>query len=104
MMRFFLATIAGISIGFIGIVIHNAFSPYGLLFSIVVTFTGIWLVGRFWGSRWLKIPAAFGWLAIVLKAASHGVSYEILVIGNNNGNAFLLAGFSSVVLAGLWRV
>lgn len=104
MVRLLLAMGAGVVLGFSTLVIHNAWPPVGLIFALVETAVGIYLVGSITGSRWLKLPAALGWLAIVLRAGTHGVSFEILVMGNTTGNIFLLAGISILVIVGLKRV
>lgn len=104
MIRLILATFAGVVVGFSTLVIHNAWPPVGLIFALIETAVGIYLIGSISGSRWLKLPAAIGWLAIVLRAGTHGVSFEILVMGNTTGNIFLLAGISLLVLVGLKRV
>ncbi len=104
MVRFLLAIAAGVVLGFSTLVIHNAWAPIGLIFALLETAVGIYLVGSISGSRWLKLPAAIGWLAIVLRAGTHGVSFEILVMGNTTGNFFLLAGISLLVIVGLKRV
>ncbi|MEI8065873.1 MAG: hypothetical protein WCH42_00900 [Actinomycetes bacterium] len=104
MVRFLLAIAAGVVLGFSTLVIHNAWPPVGLIFALLETAVGIYLVGSISGSRWLKLPAALGWLAIVLRAGTHGVSFEILVMGNTTGNIFLLAGISLLVIVGLKRV
>ncbi len=104
MVRLILATFAGVVVGFSTLVIHNAWPPVGLIFALIETAVGIYLIGSISGSRWLKLPAAIGWLAIVLRAGTHGVSFEILVMGNTTGNIFLLAGISLLVLVGLKRV
>ena len=101
MIRTFLAAVAGIAIGFIGVVLHNAAVPYGLALALLESAVGIWLVGRYWESRWLKVPAILGWLAIVLRAGTHGASFELLVMGNNTGEIFLLAGLAVVIAAGI---
>jgi len=62
------------------------------------------LVGRFWESRWLKIAAGVGWVAIVFRAGVHGTSFELLIMGNNNGNIFLLGGIVLVIIAAARRV
>lgn len=103
MIRTFLAGVAGIAIGFIGVVLHNAAVPYGLGLALLESAVGIWLVGRFWGVRWLKVPAILGWLAIVMRAGTHGASFELLVMGNDTGEIFLLAGLGVVIAAGLVR-
>lgn len=104
MHRFLLAAIAGIVLGFTTVVIHNAWPPVGLIFALLETAVGIYLVGSISGSRWLKLPAALGWLAVVLRAGTHGVSFEILVMGNSAGNIFLLGGVAILVIVGLKRV
>ncbi len=104
MVRLILATFAGVVVGFSTLVIHNAWPPVGLIFALIETAVGIYLIGSISGSRWLKLPAAIGWLAIVLRAGTHGVSFEILVMGNTTGNIFLLVGISLLVLVGLKRV
>ena len=101
MIRTFLAAVAGIAIGFIGVVLHNAAVPYGLALALLESAVGIWLVGRYWESRWLKVPAILGWLAIVLRAGTHGASFELLVMGNNTGEIFLLVGLAVVIAAGI---
>ncbi len=93
MVKFLLSTGAGICIGFIGVVLHNFAPPFGLILALLESAVGIWILGRYWQSKLVRIPALIGWLAIILRAGTHGVSYELLVMGNNNGNIFLIGGF-----------
>lgn len=94
-----LALVYGAIVGFIGVVLHNAWSPFGLAFALVETATGICLAGRYWGRRRYAFFAAIGWVALVTRAASHGVSYELLIYGNTNGEIFFYGGTIATLLA-----
>ena len=66
--------------------IHRCWNLYWIYRSCVTQLrTAIW--------TYFGLPALIGWLAIILRAGTHGVSYELLVMGNNNGNIFLIGGF-----------
>ena len=84
--------ILGAITGFIGVVLHNAFHPIGIILAIITTSVGINLAGQFFGLRKYKIVTALAWLAVALRAGSYGRSHEILVISNSYGNIFLLGG------------
>jgi hypothetical protein len=43
--------------------------------------------------------AAIAWLAVALRAGTYGVSNEILIISNLNGNIFLLGGLLVAFIA-----
>jgi hypothetical protein len=94
-----LALAYGAIVGFIGVVLHNAWSPFGLIFALLETFTGLWLAGRYWGKRRFTFLASVGWIALVWRAASHGVSYELLIVGNTNGELFFYGGLVTALLA-----
>ena len=89
----------GAVIGFIGVVLHNAFQPIGILLALLTTAIGISFAGQLFGSRKYKLIAAIACLAVVLRAGTYGVSNEILIISNLNGNIFLLGGLLVAFIA-----
>jgi len=86
------ALIFGAAISFIGVALHNAFQPIGILLALITTAVGISFAGQLFGARKFKIIAAIAWLAVALRAGSYGLSHEILIISNVYGNIFLLVG------------
>jgi len=96
------ALLIGITLGFTGVILHNALPPIGLIAALAVTFFGIKLIGDKSGSRAEKVVAGVGWSAIFFTAASTGNSYELLIIGNSTGNFYLFAGFLALLAAIIW--
>ncbi|CAN2234268.1 MAG: DUF6113 family protein [Candidatus Nanopelagicaceae bacterium] len=82
----------GTLVGFIGVVLHNALHPVGIILALITTAIGIILSGQLFGARKFKIITALAWLAVALRAGSYGQSHEILIISNSYGNIFLLGG------------
>ena len=89
----------GAVIGFIGVVLHNAFEPIGILLALLTTAVGINFAGQLFGARKFKIFAALAWLAVALRAGTYGASDEILIISNLYGNIFLLGGLLVAFIA-----
>jgi ABC-type transport system involved in cytochrome c biogenesis permease subunit len=89
----------GAVIGFIGVVLHNAFQPVGILLALLTTAIGINFAGQLFGARRYKLIAAIAWLAVALRAGTYGMSSEILIISNLYGNIFLLGGLLVAFIA-----
>ena len=108
MLSVFLKTIGsllfGALVGFVGVILHNAFSPVGIFLALAFTLVAINFAGHFFGSRRFKVIAAVAWVLVVLRAGTYGQSEEILVISNLNGNLFLLGGLLIVVVIALRKV
>jgi hypothetical protein len=62
------------------------------LLALAVTAIGIWYVGQIFNFRKYKIVATVSWIIVVSIAASSGSGGEVLILGNRNGNIFLLTG------------
>ena len=82
----------GAVIGFIGVILHNSFEPFGILLALLTTAVGINFAGQLFGAQKYKLLAALAWLAVALRAGTYGASDEILIISNLYGNIFLLGG------------
>ncbi len=92
LLKFVGSVILGALIGFIGVILHNAFQPFGLILAILVTAVGVNFAGELFGSRKFKIVTGLAWLLVALRAGSYGQSFEILIISNSYGDIFLLGG------------
>lgn len=93
----------GVVLGSAGVLLHDAYLPYGLLVVLLGTATGVWLVGRMWGLRRYKVVSALAWSAVVLRAGIPGTGSELLVQGNLAGNALVVGGSVIVFLAVIAR-
>jgi ABC-type transport system involved in cytochrome c biogenesis permease subunit len=89
----------GAVIGFIGVVLHNAFQPLGILLALLTTAIGINFAGQLFGAQKYKLIAAIAWLSVALRAGTYGMSSEILIISNLYGNIFLLGGLLVAFIA-----
>jgi len=89
----------GAVIGFLGVILHNSFEPFGIILALLTTGIGINLTGQLFGSQKYKLIAAIAWIAVVLRAGTYGVSHEILIISNLYGNIFLLGGLLVAFIA-----
>jgi len=98
-MRALYSLLAGTILGAAAVLMHDAYRPWGLLFSLLGTGVGIWLVGRAWGLRRYKFLAAVAWCAVFLRAGSLGIGGELLIQGNSMGNALMIGGLVTLVLA-----
>ena len=89
--------------GFVGLVataLHNAYVPFGLIFSLLFIAVGVWVVGRKTYSRSYKFISLAGLIAIVLRAAISGTGKEVLILSNTTGTFFLVFGtIIAVVMA-----
>ena len=93
------STIFGALVGFSSVLLHNFASPFGLIASFILTYLGIRIIkDKFFYMRY-QILASAAWLGVVIAAGTPGVGDEILIIGNTNGNLFLVGGFLSIIFA-----
>ncbi|CAB4532965.1 unannotated protein [freshwater metagenome] len=98
-MKYLLSLIVGGVTAVAATFLHKFAPPFGIAISIIGTFTSIWVIGRIFAGRRFKIIAAIGWIAIFFRAASFGVGKELLVQGDNLGNAFFLISFAALAIA-----
>ena len=89
----------GAIIGFIGVILHSSFAPFGILLALLTTAVGINFAGQLFGSQKFKVLAALAWLAVALRAGTYGASDEILIISNLYGNIYLLGGLLVAFIA-----
>ena len=104
MFNFIGAIVAGSILAVIGIFLHNAISPVGLLIALASAAIGISYVGQILQFRKYKFAAALSWLIVVLLAGSSGSGNEVLIIGNANGDIFLVGGAILVTVIALLKV
>ena len=90
--RGILAIFTGISLGLIGILFHNSYSPLGLIIALFEGGIGFFYFGKQIPGKIIHLLLFLSWLTIVYKSASFGVSQEVLIEGNLNGFIFLLGG------------
>jgi hypothetical protein len=93
------ALLFGAVIGFLGVILHNSFQPFGILLALLTTAVGVNFAGQLFGAKKYKLIATVAWLAVALRAGSYGVSHEILIISNVYGNIFLLGGLFVAFIA-----
>ena len=98
-MRLILSFVIGTILGAAAVLLHSSYQPWGLLFSIVGSGVGIWLLGRAWGLRRYKFLAALAWCAVFLRAGTLGIGGELLIQGNSMGNALMVGGLLSLIVA-----
>jgi hypothetical protein len=91
----FRAILVGIFLAIIGILFHNSFSPIGLIIALLEGGVGFYYFARYFPGRLTHLLAFLSWLSFVYKAASFGVSNEILIEGNRNGFIFLIGGMAA---------
>ena len=88
----------GALIGFSATMLHNLYSPYGYVASLVLTFLGIRVIGQTLFKISYQLIAALAWLVVVVKAGTPGTGDELLIYGNTYGNLFLLGGLVALLL------
>jgi ABC-type transport system involved in cytochrome c biogenesis permease subunit len=93
------ALVFGAVIGFIGVILHNAFEPIGILLALLTTAVGINFSGQLFDAQKYKLITALAWLAVALRAGTYGASDEILIVSNLYGNIFLLGGLLVAFIA-----
>ncbi len=98
-MRFIYSFIIGALLGVGSVFLHASLPPFGLLFVLVATATGIWCIGRKWGGRAFRITAAIAWTAVTLRAGFPGINDEYLISGNSIGISLMNLGVLSLVIA-----
>ena len=103
MFNYIRALLSGIFLAVIGTFLHNAISPIGLLIALATAAIGIWYVGQLLHLRKYKFVTALSWLTVVLIAGSSGSGNEVLIIGNANGEIFLVGGAILVTVIALLK-
>lgn len=88
----------GALIGFSATMLHNLYSPYGYVASLVLTFLGIRVIGQTLFKIRYQLIAALAWLAVLVKAGTPGNGDELLIYGNTYGNLFLTGGLVALLL------
>ena len=82
----------GLALGIEGVLLHNSYSPFGLLLALVTNVVGLRAIGRHTQSKKWQYFAFFIWILVVYRAGSLGVSQELLIAGDRNGLIFLTGG------------
>lgn len=98
-MKYLYSLILGLALGTSSVFVYDLYKPFGLIFSVVATFVGIWAAGRKWGSRTFRIIATIAWGLVVLRAGFPGVNEEYLIQGTNTGISLINFGFIAAVIA-----
>ena len=88
----FVSTLGGLALGVIGVLLHNSFSPIGLLLALVTNVVGLRAIGRYAQSKKWQYLSFLIWILVVYRAGSLGVSQELLIAGDRNGLIFLTGG------------
>ncbi len=92
------SVIFGALIGFCATMLHNIYSPYGFIASLILTFLGIRVIGQTLFKISYQLIAALAWLLVVLKAGTPGTGDELLIYGNTYGNLFFICGLIALLL------
>jgi uncharacterized membrane protein YeaQ/YmgE (transglycosylase-associated protein family) len=90
--------IFGAFIGFCATMLHNLYTPYGFIASLILTFLGIRVIGQTLFKVSYQIITALAWLVVVVKAGTPGTGDELLIYGNTYGNLFLIGGLIALFL------
>ena len=98
-MKFIYSPAIGILSGIAAVLLHIFYPPIGLVLAIIGSAATIWSIGRYYGSRTLKLIAAIAWGLILWRASSFGVGNELLVQGNSEGSALVFLGLIAVFIA-----
>jgi uncharacterized membrane protein YeaQ/YmgE (transglycosylase-associated protein family) len=97
-MKILKSILFGTLIGFCATMLHNLYSPYGFIASLILTFLGIRVIGQTLFKVSYQLIAALAWLVVVLKAGTPGTGDELLIYGNTYGNLFLIGGLFALLL------
>ena len=90
--------IFGALIGFCATMLHNLYTPYGFIASLILTFLGIRVISQTLFKVSYQIITALAWLVVVVKAGTPGTGDELLIYGNTYGNLFLIGGLIALLL------
>ena len=93
---------AGALSSFAGVALHNAARPLGLVVALLILYTTFSLLGKAYHSRFIKLIAAIAVMAILIRASTHGVSFELLVYGNRMGDFYTVASTGLLIYL-VWR-
>lgn len=86
------AIFVGSFLAIIGVLFHNSFIPLGLIIALLESGIGFYYFAKYYKGRLVHLIAFFAWIFMVYRAASFGVSQEILIEGNLSGFIFFLGG------------
>ena len=87
-----IAILGGFFLAGLGILIHNSYSPFGLILALTESAIGMSWIRKLTDSRQFQFLALFAWLYLVYKSGSLGVSQELLISGDRNGLVFFAGG------------
>lgn len=93
------AIAVGLFLGVIGTLLHNSFSPFGLILALIESAYGFYYFAKRTYSKSLELTSLAAWLAVIYNAGNLGVSQELLIEGNRNGTIFLFGGLALNFLA-----
>jgi len=97
-MKILKSILFGALIGFCATMLHNLYSPYGFIASLILTFLGIRVIGQTLFKVSYQLIAALAWLVVVVKAGTPGTGDELLIYGNTYGNLFLIGGLFALLI------
>ena len=99
-MKYVAAFAAGLVLAFTSIALHpleiGSF-PLGLILALIVTFLGARLIRQRWNSRSVTLVGALGWVLLVMRAGTFSAGREILIVGSNIGNLFIVLGLAALI-------
>jgi len=94
-LRSFASAVAvGLFLGAIGTLLHNSFSPIGVIIALIESAYGIYYFAKRTHSKFLELTSLAAWLLVIYNAGNLGVSQELLIEGNQNGTIFLFGGLA----------
>jgi uncharacterized membrane protein YeaQ/YmgE (transglycosylase-associated protein family) len=97
-MKILKSILFGALIGFCATMLHNLYSPYGFIASLILTFLGIRVIGQTLFKVSYQLIAALAWLVVAVKAGTPGTGDELLIYGNTYGNLFLIGGLFALLI------
>jgi hypothetical protein len=98
-MRLLISFFIGAATAALAILLHQSVPPFGVIASLLLSYSAIWAIGRSFQSRALKWVGAVGWTLLILRGATFGTGQELLVQGDGVGSTLLLLGTLTVLFA-----
>lgn len=82
-----------------GVLLHNAFPPFGLILSLLALLGVIRFLAKSYRSNRALVFFMIGWIPVLIRASLPSDGGEVLVQGNINGNIYFTAGLVFIFIA-----
>lgn len=96
---FLRSLLLGAALATSGVLLHNAFPPFGLILSLLALLGIIRFLAKSYRGNLALVIFMIGWILVLVRASFPSDGGEVLVQGNMNGNIYFTAGLIFIFIA-----